>query len=406
MTDLEATPKGPSTPRSDDAGSDWKARVTGVGEGIRRALLVPTLALFLALIVGAFIIMATDIDAWDRMNEAPLLAVGDMFEGVWRSYRALFRGAFGGVRAISETLFTSTPLILAGLGVALGFRAGLFNIGARGQMFMGGLAALWVGLYVDIPGVLLIPLAIVASIIGGGIWGGLTGLLRARTGAHEVITTIMFNIIAANLILFALKTPIFQAEGTQQPQSEQLPEAARLGTLFGPSYRVNIGLIIALLAVAGVYWLLFRSTLGFEFRAAGLSPSASLYAGMNVAFLYTAVMFISGGLAGVAGAAMTLGLPPYVVFSNFPGNIGFDAISLALLGRSHPVGVLWAGLLFGALTAGGRVMQAAAGASVDLVIVMQALIVVFIAAPELVRKIFRLKGGDEEATVITQGWGA
>ncbi|MDX1468903.1 MAG: ABC transporter permease [Acidimicrobiia bacterium] len=406
MTDVETTPKDPPTPPSEDKETGWKARITGVGEGMRRALLVPSLALLLALVVGAIIIMATDIDAWDRMNEAPLLAIGDMFEGVWRSYRALFRGAFGDVRAISETLFTATPLILAGLGVALGFRAGLFNIGARGQMFMGGLAALWVALHVDLPGVLLIPLAIVASIIGGGIWGGLTGYLRARTGAHEVITTIMFNLIAAQAILFALKTPVFQAEGQQQPQSEQIPEAARLGTLFGPSYRVNIGLIIALLAVAGIYWLLFKSTLGFEFRAAGFSPSASLYAGMNVAFLYTAVMFISGGLAGIAGAAMTLGLPPYVVFSNFAGNIGFDAISLALLGRSHPVGVLWAGLLFGALTAGGRVMQAAAGASVDLVIVMQALIVVFIAAPELVRKIFRLKRGDEEATMITQGWGA
>ena len=402
MSDLKPEIDGPVT----DEPQNWMKRLTGVGQSAGRALLVPTLALVLALVVGAVIIMATDIEAWAEMDENFGGALGDMLSGVGKSYKALFQGAFGNVRAISETLFTATPLILAGLGVALGFRAGLFNIGARGQMFFGGLAAIWVALHVDLPGPILIPLAILASIVGGGIWGGIAGFLRARTGAHEVITTIMLNLVAAQAILYALKTPTFQAAGVQQAQSEQIPEAARLGTLFGADYRVNIGLLIALAAVAGVYWLLFRSTLGFEFRAAGFSPSASLYAGMNVAFLYTAVMFISGGLAGIAGAAMTLGLPPYVVFSNFPGDIGFDAISLALLGRSHPVGVLWAGLLFGALTAGGRVMQAAAGASVDLVKVMQALIVVFIAAPELVRAIFRLKRGAEETTQITQGWGA
>ncbi len=407
MSDVKADlPQG--TPPSDgkDPAPDWSRRLTGVGQSVGRALLVPTLALFLALVVGAVIIMATDIDAWAKMDENAWGALRDMLRGVGRSYKALFDGAFGDVRAISETLFTASPLILAGLGVGLGFRAGLFNIGARGQMFFGGLAALWVALYVDLPGVVLIPLAIAASILGGGLWGGLAGFLRARTGAHEVITTIMLNSVAALAVLYALKTPLFQAEGVQQPQSEHIPEAARLGTLFGADYRVNIGLLIAFAAVAGVYWLLFKSSLGFEFRAAGFSPTASTYAGMNVAFLYTAVMFISGGLAGVAGAAMTLGLPPYVVFDNFPGNIGFDAISLALLGRSHPVGILWAGLLFGALTAGGRVMQAAAGASVDLVVVMQALIVVFIAAPELVRAIFRLKRRGEETAQITQGWGA
>jgi simple sugar transport system permease protein len=155
-----------------------------------------------------------------------------------------------------------------------------------------------------------------------------------------------------------------------------------------------------------VYWLLFKSTIGFEFRAAGLSPSASKYAGMNVALLYTLVMFVSGALAGMAGATMTLGLPPYTVTSNFPGTIGFDAIALALLGRSHPYGVLWSGLLFGALIAGGRTMQAAAGVSVDLVIVMQSLIIIFIAAPELVRAIFRLKPTEVEPTQLTKGWGS
>jgi simple sugar transport system permease protein len=383
----------------------WLRRVVGVDESFGRALLVPTLALVLALAVGAIIIMLTDVDAWQMMGENPRAAIRDMVSGVWDAYRALFLGAFGSVRAISETLFTATPLILAGLAVAVGFRAGLFNIGARGQMFMGGLSALWVGLHVELPAVVHIPLAIVAAIVGGGIWGGIAGLLKARTGAHEVITTIMLNFVAAYFTLYILKTPLFQEEGSNLPQSAPIPESARLPTLFGAEYRVNIGLLIALAAVFLVYWLLFKSTLGFEFRAAGFSPSASTYAGMKISLLYTLVMFISGALAGTAGATMTLGLPPYTVFSNFPGTIGFDAIALALLGRSHPFGVLWSGLLFGALIAGGRAMQAAEGVTVDLVVVMQALIIVFIAAPELVRTVFRLKPSQAEPTQLTKGWG-
>jgi simple sugar transport system permease protein len=364
------------------------------------------LALLLALVVGAVIIMVTDVDAWRLMGEDPGAALGEMINGVWVAYRALFLGAFGSVRAISETLFTATPLILAGLAVALGFRAGLFNIGARGQMFIGGLFAVWVALHVELPSLLHVPLALLAAIVGGGIWGGLAGILKARTGAHEVITTIMLNFIAAFFTLWVLKTSVFQEEGSNLPQSAPIPETARLTPIFGDQYRVNIGLFIAIGAVFFVHWLLFRSTLGFEFRAAGFSPSASRYAGMNVALLYTLVMFISGALAGLAGATMTLGLPPYTVTSNFPGTIGFDAIALALLGRSHPFGVLWSGLLFGALIAGGRAMQGAAGVSVDLVIVMQALIIIFIAAPKLVRAVFRLKAAETEPTQLTKGWGA
>lgn len=381
-------------------------RITGIDESWARALVVPLLSLLLALVVGALIIMVTDVDAWRLMGDEPAAAIGEMLDGVWVAYKALFVGAFGSVRAISETLFTATPLILAGLAVAIGFKTGLFNIGARGQMFIGGLAAVWVGLQIDLPAILHIPLAILAAIVGGGIWGGITGLLKARTGAHEVITTIMLNFVAAFFVLWALKTPTFQEEGSNLPQSAPLPESVRLPPLLGDQYRVNIGLLIAIAAVFFVYWLMYRSTLGFEFRATGFSPGASTYAGMNVSFLLTAVMFISGGLAGIAGSTMTLGLPPYTVTSNFAGTIGFDAIALALLGRSHPFGVLWSGLLFGALIAGGRSMQAAAGVSVDLVIVMQALIIIFIAAPELVRAIFRLRKADTEPTQLTKGWGA
>lgn len=402
MTEDVATPAG----ENPGQGPGWLRRITGVDASTRLALLVPALALLLALLVGAVIIMATDVEAWRIFSEDPGRALGRMFSGVWVAYKALFLGAFGSVRAISETLFTATPLIMAGLAVAVGFRTGLFNIGARGQMFMGGLFALWVGLHVTLPWFLHLPLAIIAAIVGGGLWGGLAGLLKARTGAHEVITTIMLNFVAALFALYILKTPVFQAPGSNLPQSARIPESARLPPIFGEQYRVNLGLFLALAAVFFVYWLLYKSTIGFEFRSAGLSPSASSYAGMRIAFLYTVVMFVSGGLAGMAGATMTLGLPPYTVTASFPGTIGFDAIALALLGRSHPFGVLWSGLLFGALIAGGRSMQAAAGVSVDLVIVMQALIIMFIAAPELVRAVFRVKAPEAEPTQLTQGWGA
>jgi simple sugar transport system permease protein len=405
MSERPPEPEVDEEPPRDEAKLVMR-RIAGVDESTWNAVLVPTLALGLALVIGATIIMVTDVDAWRTMGDDPRAAIGEMIRGVGAAYRALFIGAFGSVRAISETLYTATPLVLAGLAVALGFRTGLFNIGARGQMFIGGLFAVWVGLHIDLPVVLHIALAIFAAMIGGGIWGGLAGLLKAKTGAHEVITTIMLNFIAAFFVLWALKTPVFQAEGSNLPQSAPILDSARLPPIFGEQYRVNIGLLIAIAAVFLVHWLLFRSTLGFEFRAAGISPTASQYAGMNVAFLFTAVMFVSGALSGIAGAAMTIGLPPYTVTSNFAGTIGFDAIALALLGRSHPYGVAWSGLLFGALIAGGRTMQAAAGVSVDLVIVMQALIIIFIAAPELVRAIFRLKTHATEPTQLTKGWGA
>lgn len=407
MSDVTTEPRGDDG--SSPPGKDYPGmidRITGVGDSLRKALILPALALFLALLVGAVIIMVTDVDAWRRMGEEPIAAIRDMLEGVWVAYRELFLGAFGSVRAISETLFTATPLILAGLAVAVGFRTGLFNIGARGQMFMGGLAALWVGLHVELPALIHIPLAVIAAIVAGGIWGGLAGLLKARTGAHEVITTIMLNFIAAFFTLWVLKTSVFQAEESNLPQSAPILDTARLPPLFGDQYRVSIAVFLALGAVFFVYWLLFKTTMGFEFRAAGFSPSASLYAGMNVAFVYTAVMFLSGALAGLAGATMTIGLPPYTVTDNFPGTIGFDAIALALLGRSHPFGVLWSGLLFGALIAGGRTMQAVGGVSVDLVIVMQSLIIVFIAAPELVRTLFGIKTVEQGPEQLTSGWGA
>lgn len=397
----------PGSPGSGRGGpSPLYKRVTGVGASAAEAAIVPALSLLTALIIGAFIIAVTDIDTLPLWGSAPGEAARLTFSGVWDAYRALFVGSLGSFRALSETLYAATPLILAGLAVAVGFQAGLFNIGVNGQMHIGGITALWFGFTFAIPAVFHIPLVIAAAIVGGGIWAGITGLLKARTGAHEVITTIMLNFVALYLIDYLLKTSIFQAPGRKDPISKPSNVTSVFFGLFG-SGRVTIGFIFALVAVALVYWLMYRTTIGYEFRSVGFNPSAARYAGMSVAWIYVSVMVVSGALAGIAGANQILGVEPYRAISNFAGSIGFDAIALALLGRSHPLGVLVAGLLFGGLRAGGREMQGAAGIPLDLVLVLQALIIVMIAAPELVRAIYRIKTPDKTTTSVSStGWGA
>lgn len=384
---------------------DWYRRVTGVGSSVKDAILVPALAVLTALIIGGVIIALTDVDTLSVWGSDPGEAFRLTMSGIFDAYKALVVGSVGSTRAITETLFAATPLIFAGLAVAVGFQAGLFNIGANGQMHMGGMAALWIGFSLTLPMFIHIPLAIIAAIVVGGFWAAIAGFLKARTGAHEVITTIMLNFIALFFVNYLLKTSLFQEPGRNDPISQQANPSAQFPTL--GDYRLNIGFLLALGAVWFVWWLMYRSTIGFEFRAVGYNPSGAKYAGMNVAWIYVAVMSVSGALAGVGGANQILGLEPYRGISNFAGTIGFDAIALALLGRSNPIGVLFAGLLFGALRAGGREMQGAAGIPVDLVLVLQALIIVMIAAPELVRAIYRIKTPDEDvSTTISTGWGA
>jgi simple sugar transport system permease protein len=367
--------------------------------------MVPALAVLTALLIGGVIIALTDLDTLSLWGDDPGKALRVTLGGISDAYKALFVGSLGSTRALTETLFAATPLILAGLAVAVGFQAGLFNIGVNGQMHIGGMAALWVGFSVTLPAIIHIPLAIVAAMIGGAIWGGIAGLLKARTGAHEVITTIMLNFIALFLVDFLLKTSVFQAPGRNDPLSQPAHPSAQFPTL--GEYRLNIGFLIALAAVGFAWWLMYRSTIGFQFRTVGFNPDGGRYAGMNVAWVYVGVMAISAALAGIAGTIQVLGLEPYRGISGFAGTVGFDAIALALLGRSHPVGVLFAGLLFGALRAGGREMQGAAGIPVDLVLVLQALVIVLIAAPELVRAIYRIKTPEEDTkTTISTGWGA
>jgi simple sugar transport system permease protein len=390
----------------DQGHSSWYARVTGVGSSIGQAIVIPLLAVFTALLIGAFIIAVTDVDTLPLWGSDPGEAFRLTFSGIFDAFKALFVGSLGSPRAISETLFAATPLIFAGLAVAIGFQAGLFNIGVNGQMLIGGMAGLWVGFSIDVPMIFHIPLALIAAIIGGALWGAIAGFLKAKTGAHEVITTIMLNFIALFLVDYLLQSSLFQQAGRNDPISQPANPSAQFPTLIG-SYRLNIGFLIALAAVGFAWWLMYRSTIGFEFRAVGFNPDGGRYAGMNVAWIYVSVMAVSGALAGIGGANQILGLEPYRGISNFAGTIGFDAIALALLGRSNPIGVLLAGLLFGALRAGGREMQGAAGIPIDLVLVLQALIIVMIAAPELVRAIYRIRTPEQETgtTLPSGGWG-
>jgi simple sugar transport system permease protein len=330
------------------------------------------------------------------------------------AYWALFRGSIfdpqlasghllQGFYPLSETLVAAAPLILTGLSVALAFRAGLFNIGAQGQFIAGAIGASWVGFTFDLPIVIHSIAAIAAAMIFAGLYGGFVGFLKARTGAHEVIVTIMLNYVAGYFLLWLLSTTAFLRPGRQDPLAPEVHQSSRLPHLFGPNLRANLGFIIALLAAGAVWWLLSRSTWGFRFRAVGANADASRTAGISVARVTTSVMFIAGALAGLGGAVQILGSEPAMT-AGVGGSFGFDAITVALLGRATPIGTVFAALLFGALRAGGLTMQASTETPLDLVLVIQALVVLFIAAPALIKSLFRLKNVDAGETIASKGW--
>ena len=403
------------SPPPDEPGrrSELFADITGAGRvDWRSNVLVPVLAIVSALIVGAIVIALGDLDTLKLWGSDPGQAAGDTWDRVSGAYSALWRGAVGGWNPISETLTRASPLILAGLAVAVGFQAGLFNIGANGQMLIGGMIALIVGFQLSVPTVIHIPLVVIGGLIGGALWGAIPGYLRAKTGAHEVITTIMLNFVALRLVDYLLKVDYFQLEGRDDPVSKSVETTARYPKLlsadwlpFGlgsPRHRVHLGIIIAILAAVFVWWLLYRSTIGFEFRAVGANPDGARYAGMNVIWLYVAVMAFAGALAGLGGADQVAGTLGRAT-PGFVGTTGFDAIALALLGRSHPAGVVAAGLLFGGLAAGGQAMQVSVDVGIDIVQVIQAMIIMFIAAPALIKAIYRVRA-ETEAAQLTSGW--
>ena len=349
-------------------------------------------AFVLALLVGALLMIVSDTDVRSTFSyffARPSDALVASWEKVGGAYAALLQGSIGGYGPITETTAQAAPLICAGLGVALAFRAGLFNIGAQGQAVLGAIFAAYVGFALHLPPVLHLLLAITAGVLGGAFWGGIVGWLKARTGAHEVIVTIMLNYIASGLLAYLLTTTAFQAPGRTDPISPVVDWNATMPRLEGG--QLHLGFLIALLAAAAVWWILDRSTVGFSIRAVGSNPHAAATAGMSVPNTTVVTMALAGALAGLAGVQAALapaaGGTPVPLSAGIVGSIGFDAITVALLGRSKPLGTVLAGLLFGGLHAGGLAMQSIAQTPLTLTTVLQALIVLFVAAPALVSKV-------------------
>ena len=399
----EATPTPPS---EDHPEEQTKHGPSGQAALLRQVASSPAivglLAVLTALILSSILILAADSEV--RYTATYLLnRPGDFLHAtastLSEAYSSLLRGAVFDwrattgvrmIRPITDTLTNATPLIIAGLGMAVAFRAGLFNIGGQGQMILGAITACYVGIAWNLPPVAHLLVAVVGAALGGLVWGGIAGVLKARTGANEVIVTIMLNSIAAHLLSQVLSLKAFNGEGeTGNRKSLTVADAAQYPWLAGDSFRLHAGFLLALLVAVAVWWLMERSRLGFQLRATGLNADAARTAGMSVPWVTSLVMMISGALCGLAATAPVLGTQKSMDES-VVGTIGFDAITVALLGRSRPLGTVLAGLLFGALRAGGTAMQAAPGTHIKIVLVLQSTIVLFIAAPPLIRAIFRL----------------
>ncbi|GAB4427427.1 MAG: ABC transporter permease [Chloroflexi bacterium OHK40] len=354
-------------------------------------LLVPVLAVFTALVLGALMIGLTG--------------------GDWlAAYIGLWQGSFGSPRAIADTVVRSTPFIICGLGVALGFKAGLFNIGAEGQLYAGAVCVVVVGTVLQLPPVLHIPLGIIAGALGGAAWAAIAGILKARTGAHEVINTIMLNYIAIRLTdwLIKSKTPYILGDPADASgaRTRFIADSARMpGIPVGDTTMLHLGILIAVALVFLADWFLKRTTVGFELRTAGVNANAARYAGISVPRTIVLAMALSGMMAGIAGAGEVMGVR-YALNADFFSGLGFDAIAVALLARTNPIGILFAGLLWGGLLTGARLMQVRAGLSIDVIKIVQALIIMFVAADQIVRFIYRIpqrRAGEE--TMISKGWG-
>lgn len=368
---------------------------------------VSFLAIVLALLVGSVLIVLTDPDvqaASGYFLSRPGDLLGAIGKAIGGAYSALFQGSVFNwkrdsfvdqIKPLTETLTFATPLIAAGLGVALAFRVGLFNIGGRGQIIIAAAVAGWISWSFPMPFFIHMLVCVVGAIVGGAVWGGIVGFLKARTGAHEVIVTIMLNYVAFYLVGYLLRTPgALQAPGSNNPKSPPALETAVMPTLSDllgvGTYRLHFGFILVILATIFVWYILNRSSIGFRFRAVGENPNAARVAGIDVKVVYILAMVMSGGLIGLAGASQVLGTTTTGFSAGVDAGIGFDAITVALLGRSRPWGVFFSGILFGALKAGGYTMQASQGIPIDIILVVQSVIVLLIAAPPLVRTVFRL----------------
>ena len=339
---------------------------------------VSVISVVIAFLIGAILIAMTGASVTD-------------------AYYAMFRGAIVDpqastfvrtIKPLMDSVYFAIPLIISGLGLAFGFRAGLFNIGGKGQMIAGALAAVWVGFSLSLPPVVHTLVALVAAIVAGAAYGGIAGVLKAKTGANEVIVTIMLNSIATLALGYVLTQKAWQKPNSNQPITPNVADSAALAKLMSGPIKLHWGLIVAIVALAVFWFLMERSTLGFQIRAVGANAAAARTAGISVERITAVTMMISGAFLGLAGANEALGTLGYVS-RDVAGSIGFDAITVALLGRNKAWGTFGAGLLFGAFKAGGYAMQAK-DVPIDMILILQAVIVLLIAAPALVRWLFRL----------------
>lgn len=352
-------------------------------------------AIAMALLIGALIVAVFNPEVqrtagYFFARPADFLAAfGSSFSSFFTS---LIRGALfdwtqptfaAAIKPLTDTMLRATPLIIAGLAIAVSFTAGLFNIGVQGQLMMGAVMGGFVGFYFDLPYGLHLIAAILGAVVGGAAWGFIPGFLKAKLGANEVIVTIMLNSVAVYLLQYILTTRAFVGEGGIPGKSQKVAPTAELPLLLGSSFRLHWGFVLALLAAVFVWWLLKRSTFGFELRAAGANPHAARTAGIQVPRTLMLTLVLSGALAGLAGTAPVLGTEKFIS-GGVAASYGFDAITVSLLGKSSPLGVVLAGLLFGGLNAGSALMQSA-DIPVDIVQITQAVIVLLIAASEAIR---------------------
>jgi simple sugar transport system permease protein len=391
---------------------------------LRRVVLVPLLAILTALLLGGFLIACTTQSVYAAFRQSIPAGLLESLRVVAVAYGSLFAGAFGdpvkivaalqsgdalairrAVNPFFESLVAATPYIYGGLAVAVGFRAGLFNIGVEGQLFVGALCATFVGYSLTgLPLIIHLPLTLLAGAGGGALWGLIPGYLKAKFGAHEVINTIMMNYIAFRLSDWLLNGPMQRPESFN-PVSPFIQDSAKLPRFFENPIRFHAGFFLALLVALLVWWFLFRSRWGFDLRTVGANPNAARYAGMSIVKWTVLAMVISGALGGMAGTNEVIGVN-YNMAMAFSSGYGFDSIALALLGNSHPVGVVLSALLFGALRNGATRMQVVAGIPNDIISILQALILMFIAAPAIIRTIYRLrKPAEGEAAVTLRSWG-
>jgi simple sugar transport system permease protein len=355
---------------------------------------LPLLSIVLALAVAAAVIIASS------------LATGQGFQLTLPldAYQNLLVGAFGNENALANTLVAAAPLMFGGLAVGLGFKAGLFNIGVAGQFLVGAFTAAVIGASLaSAPTIVGMPLAVLGGGLAGAVYGFIPGYLKARTGAHEVVTTIMLNSTAGLLLTWAVND-LVRAKGFSFPRTGDIGNA-HLPVLLGRN--LHLGILLGVLAIFAVRWLLERSTIGFEIRTVGQNPNAARYAGMRPLFIVPLTMALSGLLGGLAGSVQMLGVIGFYA-PGITASVGFDSIAVALLGRSNPIGILFAALLFGAFRAGAPLMQINTSVPVEVIDIIQALIILFLAAEFIVKRVFRIRAArvvTEDVQTVTRTWG-